>query len=435
MKTQGEKARSIFKRALEVFPYGVNSNFRYWGDDDSIVIARGKGPYIWDADDKRYVDYRLAFGPMILGHADERVVRHVAEVMKDGTLYAFTSPHEVEAGERIKRMTGVDKVRLSNTGTEATMHAIRIARAHTGREKILKFEGQYHGAHDYVLYSTANSDTKAMGSKDDPQLVPISTGVPKAIEDLLVLVPYNDLERTEETVEKHKDDLAAIIVEPVLGNVAGIVPVPGFLEKLRELCDRYGIVLIFDEVKTGFRLANGGAQEYFNIKADLVTYAKSLGNGFPVAAIGGKESVMMTIEPGKMIHTGTYNGNVIGAAAASKTLEIMENEPVIEQVYAAGKRLMNGIDEILTRHGVPHIMTGTPPMFGFALGTTVPPLDVRDYGEQDHELYAKISYGLIDRGIMPETDGREPWFLCAAHTKDVTDETLTAFEDSLKAAK
>jgi glutamate-1-semialdehyde 2,1-aminomutase len=220
-----------------------------------------------------------------------------------------------------------------------------------------------------------------------------------------------------------------------MGNVAGIEPMPGFLEKLRELCDKYGIVLIFDEVKTGFRLANGGAQEYFNIKADLVTYAKSLGNGFPVAAIGGKEAVMMTINPGKMIHTGTYNGNVIGAAAASATLEILEREPIIERVFASGEKLKNGIDEILTRHGIPHVMTGLPPMFGYALGTTVPPKDLRDYDKQDADLYERISLAMIERGVMPETDGKEPWFICAAHTEAIIDETLTVFDEAVRAVK
>lgn len=435
MNIQGEKARSIYRRARDVFPYGVNSNFRYWGDDSTVIIARGKGPYIWDADDQRYIDYRLAFGPIIIGHADERVVNRVTEAIQSGTIFAFTTPYEVEAGERIKRLTGVDKIRFANSGAEATMHAIRIARAYTGREKVLKFEGQYHGAHDYVLFSTANTDPQKMGSKDAPVSVPVSTGIPKMIKDLMVLVPYNDIERTEEAIEKHWQDIAAIIVEPVLGNVAGVLPVPGFLEKLRELCDKYGIVLIFDEVKTGFRLANGGAQQYFNIRADLVTYAKSLGNGFPVAAIGGKENVMMTIEPGKMIHTGTYNANVVGTAAAAATLEILENEPIIEKVTAAGTHLMNGIDEILTRHGIPHIMTGTPPMFGYALGVTVPPRDVRDYGASDEHLYEKLSLACIERGLMPETDGREPWFLCAAHTPDVIDETLNKYEDAVKSIK
>ncbi|HUF38073.1 MAG TPA: guanitoxin biosynthesis PLP-dependent transaminase GntE [Anaerolineales bacterium] len=432
MKLQGEKAKAIFKRALDVFPYGVNSNFRYWGDDDTPIIARGKGAYIWDADDQRYIDYRLAFGPIILGHAEETVVNYVAEVIKDGTLYAFTSPHEVDAGERIKRLTGVDKIRLTNTGTEATMHAIRIARAYTGREKILKFEGQYHGVHDYVLFSTANSPIDKMGSRDNPTPVQVSTGIPAVIKDLLIVVPYNDVERIEEAVEKNWRETAAIIVEPSLGNVAGITPMPGFLEKLRELCDKYGIVLIFDEVKTGFRLANGGAQEYFNIRADLVTYAKSLGNGFPVAAIAGKEAVMMTIDPGKMIHTGTYNGNVIGAAAAVATLDILEREPVIARVHAAGRRLRDGIDEILTRRGVPHVMTGLPPMFGYALGTEIPPRDVRDYEEQDAELYEKISMAMIERGVMPETDGKEPWFMCAAHTDEIIDETLGVFDEAVK---
>ena len=433
--TQGDKTRAIFKRALDVFPYGVNSNFRFWGDDGTVVIKKGKGAYIWDYDDRRYIDYRLAFGPIILGHADERVVNRVAEAMKEGTLYALTTPYEIDAGERLKRLTGVDKVRFANSGAEATMHAIRVARAYTGREKILKFEGQYHGAHDYVLFSTANSDPKRMGSKDKPEIIPVSTGIPKAIQDLVVLAPYNDLERTEETVEKNYQDIAAIIVEPVLGNVAGVLPVPGFLEKLRELCDKYGIVLIFDEVKTGFRLANGGAQEFFNIKADLVTYAKCLGNGFPVAAFAGKEKLMMTIEPGKMIHTGTYNGNVIGAVAASATLEILENEPIIENIHKAGRKLMAGFHEIMNRHGVPHVMTGTPPMFGYGIGLTHPPLDLRDYGKADEQIYEKLSYEMMRRGVMPETDGREPWFLCAAHTDELLQETLNVFEDSLKAVK
>jgi glutamate-1-semialdehyde 2,1-aminomutase len=271
-----------------------------------------------------------------------------------------------------------------------------------------------------------------MGSRDHPIPVPVSTGVPAAIVDLLILVPYNDVERVEETVDARWQEIAAIIVEPTLGNVAGIEPMPGFLQKLRELCDRYGIVLIFDEVKTGFRLANGGAQEYFNIRADLVTYAKCLGNGFPVAAIAGKEKVMMTIEPGKLIHTGTYNGNVIGAAAAAATLEILENEPIIERIYAAGRKLMSGIDTVLTAQGVPHVMTGLPPMFGFALGTDVPPHDVRDYEESDQHLYERIALAMIERGVMPETDGKEPWFLCAAHTDEIIDETLNVFEDAVK---
>ena len=432
MSLQGQKTKDFYKRACDVFPYGVNSNFRYWGDDDTIVISRAQGPYMWDADGNRYTDYRLAFGPIILGHAHEPVVNAVSEAIKNGSQFAFTNTLEVEAGERVKRLTGIDKLRFANSGTEATMHAIRVARAHTGRDKIIKFEGSYHGAHDYVLFSTANTPIETLGSKRSPNAVSVSSGIPRAMADYLIMSPYNDIERIEEIVAQSWHEAAAIIVEPVLGNVAGILPKPGFLEKLRELCDIYGIVLIFDEVKTGFRLANGGAQEYFNVKADLVTYAKALGNGFPVAAFGGKEEVMMTIEPGKMIHTGTFNANAVGMAAVVATLDILEKEPVIDKIFELGTKLSNGIDGILTRAGVPHVMTGVAPMFGFGLGIEADPYDVRDYETADGMLYEHFAFELVKRGVMPELDGKEPWFMCLAHDDEVVNETLTIAEDVAK---
>lgn len=433
MSLQGPKTKELFRRAQAVFPYGVNSNFRYWGESDTIVVARAAGPYLWDADGNRFTDYRLAFGPIILGHADERVVKAVSDAIRYGSQFAFTNTLEVEAGERVKRLTGIDKVRFANSGTEATMHALRVARAYTGRDKIIKFEGSYHGAHDYVLFSTANTPIETLGSRRSPNAVSVSSGIPRAMADYLIMAPYNDLERVEAIIAQHWHETAAIIVEPTLGNVAGILPKPGFLEKLRQLCDAYGIVLIFDEVKTGFRLANGGAQEYFGIQADLVTYAKAMGNGFPVAAFGGKEEVMMTIEPGKMIHTGTFNANVVGMAAVNATLEILETEPVIDKIFEAGTKLMNGMDGILTRLSVPHAMTGVAPMFGFGLGIEETPHDVRDYETADGELYERFTFELVKRGVMPELDGKEPWFMCLAHDENVVHETLTIVEDVAKA--
>jgi len=427
-----EKTRRLFQRARAVIPYGVNSNFRYWGDEDTLVVTRGEGPYIWDADGNRYIDYRLAFGPIILGHAYPPVVERVAEAIRDGTLFAWTTPLEIEVAERIARMTGVERVRLGNTGTEVTMHALRIARAYTGREKFIKFEGQYHGMHDYVLFSTASIPLSALGSRRNPINVPTTSGIPKDIVRYVINLPFNDFERLEETVEAHWHELAAIIVEPLLGNAAGVLPRPGWLEKIRELCDRYGIVLIFDEVKTGFRIANGGAQEYFGVRADLVTYAKALGNGFPVAAIGGKEEVMVTIQPGAVAHGGTYTGNVVGTAAAAATLEVLENEPVIETVFQRGRRLMDGIHEILTRTGIPHFITGLPSIFSFILGVEEEPVDFRDYCRGDDDLYDRLAMALIERGVMPDSDGREPWFLCYSHTDEVIDETLTVFEEAVK---
>lgn len=435
MSIQGKKTRELFQKAKAVMPYGVNSNFRYWGEDDTLIATRGEGTYIWDADGKRYIDYRLGFGPIILGHGHPAVVKRVQDAIQDGTVFAWTTPYEIELCERITKMCNVDKVRLTNTGTEATMHALRIARAYTGREKFIKFEGQYHGMADYFMYSTASANPVSLGSKRSPINVPATSGIPKGINQYVINLPYNDFERLEETITAQWGDIAAIFVEPMLGNSAGVMPLPGYLQKMRELCDKYGIVLVFDEVKTGFRMANGGAQAYFNIQADLVTYAKSLGNGFPIAAIAGKEDVMMTIEPGLMAHGGTYSGNVVGTVAAIATLEILESEQIIETIFKRGESLMTGIGEILTEADIPHALPGVPSMFGIVLGVEEEPHDFREYFQGDGELYEKLALELIKRGVQPDGDAREPWFLCAALSEEDVSETLNVFNDALKAAK
>jgi glutamate-1-semialdehyde 2,1-aminomutase len=429
------ETRAWFDKAEQFIPYGVNSNFRYWGRDETRVITHGKGARIWDADCNGYIDYRLGFGPIILGHSYPTVNERVKEALEGGTLLAWTTPWEIKVAERIVRMTGVDKVRLGNTGTEVTMHALRVARAHTGRERFIKFEGQYHGQHDYVMFSTAGTYAGALGSRRSPINVQSTSGIPEGIRKYVINLPFNDFERLEETVEARWHELAAIFVEPLLGNAAGIMPQRGWLEKLRELCDRYGIVLVFDEVKTGFRIANGGAQEYFGVRADLVTYAKSLGNGFPIAAFGGKEEVMKTIEPGRMAHGGTYSGNVVGAAAADATLQALESEPIIDTIFERGQRLMDGIGGILSDAGIAHCLIGLPPIFGLILGVDEEPTDFRAYAEGDAELYERLMMALVDRGVMPDCDGREPWFLCYSHGDEEITVTLTAFEDAVTAAK
>jgi len=428
------QTQALLQQAKQFIPRGVNSNFRDWGDD-TLVVTRGKGAHIWDADGNRYIDYRLGFGPIILGHAYPAVVERVAEAIREGTVFAWTTPWEIKVAERIVRMTGVDMVRLANSGTEATMHALRIARAYTGRERFIKFEGQYHGMHDYVLFSTASSPAKALGSQRNPINVQTSSGIPEGIRHYVINLPYNDLERLEETVNARWHELAAIIVEPLLGNAASVMPQPGWLEALRELCDDYGIVLIFDEVKTGFRIANGGAQEYFGVTADLVTYAKSMGNGFPIAAIGGTEEVMGIIEDGGVAHGGTYCGNVVGTAAADATLEILEQEPILETIFERGQQLIDGIDEILTQADIPHFVTGPAPMFSILLGMDKEPTSFREYCRGDDALYESIAMALIERGVMPDCDGREPWFLCYSHGEQEIADTLTAFEEAVKEVK
>ena len=343
MSLQGEKTKKAFNKAKQYIPYGVNSNFRYWGDDDTLVVSKGEGAYIWDLDGKRYIDYRLGFGPVILGHAYSQVDDKVSEAIKAGTTFAWTTPLEISVAEKITKMCNIDMVRITNTGTEATMHALRIARSYTNREKYIKFDGQYHGMADYFMYNTASTIKGSLGSSRSSILIPASSGIPKAINQYVISIPFNDVERLEETIESNWGDLAAVFLEPIFGNVNGLLAQKEFLSKLRELCTKYGIVLVFDEVKTGFRIANGGAQEYYGVQADLVTYAKALGNGYPVAAFGGKKAIMMNVGPGQTAHGGTYSANTVGMAAAAATLDILSNEPVIQTINERGQSLMDGI--------------------------------------------------------------------------------------------
>jgi len=429
------KTQAAFQRAQAVMPWGVSSNFRYWGDD-TPVIARGQGAYVWDADGNRYIDYRLAFGPIILGHADPRVNRRVHEAIDNGTLFAHTHLLEVELAERIVRMCpGVEMVRFANSGTEATMHALRIARAHTGREKIVKFEGDYHGFHDYMLWSTAYTAYGSVGSRRSPTPVANSSGIPSCLRDLVIVLPFNEFETLEKTVRARWGEIAAIIVEPIAANMTTILPQPGWLELIRRLCDEHGIVMIVDEVKTGFRIAKGGATEYFGVKGDLMTYAKSLANGYPLAAIGGSKEVMSVIEPGRMAHGGTYCSNAAGVAAGLATLDVIEKTDALKTVAARGQRLMEGIDDVLTEAGLEHTLTGVPAMFSPVLGISQPPREYRDLEHADMALYERIHGQMRRLGVEYELDGKEPWFVCEAHSEADIDHTLTALAEAVKEVK
>ncbi|MFN3334055.1 MAG: guanitoxin biosynthesis PLP-dependent transaminase GntE [Caldilinea sp.] len=433
MNTNKIKTHQLFNKAKQYIPYGVNSNFRYWGDEETPIIARGAGAYVWDADDNCYIDYRLGFGPIILGHAHPEVNRRVAEAIQNGVLFAATTPIEIELAERFTRMTGMDKVRLSNTGTEANMHALRIARAYTGREKFIKFEGNYHGNFDYVMFSGPTAKAELLGPRSHPHRLRATEGMPVAIRNYMISLPYNDIEMLERAVVEHSDELAAIVLEPIMGNVACILPDLAWLRRVRELCDEFDIVLIFDEVKTGFRLAKGGAQEYFGVKADLAAYAKAMGNGFPVSAVAGRDEIMAVVEPGRVAHGGTYCGNVVAATAANATLEIIETQPVIESIFANGQRLMDGIRTILRHASVPHAVTGVPSMFSVLLGKDEPPTDYRSYSEFDGELFGLLGAELIRRGILVDDDPREPWFMSYSHSAAVIDESLNLVEDAVSA--
>jgi glutamate-1-semialdehyde 2,1-aminomutase len=435
MGIQGSETAAWFSRGKQSLVAGVSSWFRYWGEDDTLVIDRGEGAHVYDMDGKRYIDYHLGFGPVILGHGHPAVVAAVAEAAAAGTTFAMTTSREIMAAERFKEAVGwVDHLRFTNTGTEATMHAIRLARAHTGRELVLKFEGTYHGAHDYLAYSTAGSDIGSLGSRLSPIPVQSSSGMPEAIRSLVRVAPFNDLDAVERLFRREGHQLAAAIIEPALGNAFGILPRDGYLAGLRRLCDEYGVVLIFDEVKTGFRIALGGAVEAFGVVPDLATYAKCMGNGFPVAAVAGRDEVIGSWALGGIMQAGTYSGNGVAVAATLATIgELLTGEP-LKQVEAAGSALMEGIEGICQGAGVPVHLVGHPSMFGIYFGDEAPS-EFRDLAGHDEELYSKVVFGLIRRGALPVDDAREPWFVSAAHSDEDVAETLTAFEEALAEAK
>ncbi len=433
MNIKFDKSNALHRRAAALMPLGVNSNFRYWGDDLTPYVQKAKGAYLWDVDGNRYIDYRMAFGPIILGHAYDAVDARVQEEIANGSLFAMTGELEISLAEKIVAMCpGVEMVRLACSGTEATMHALRVARAYTGREKVIKFEGMYHGFHDYLLFSTY-APVAAYGNVNSPIPIPASSGIPKCLHDLIITLPFNDFEVLAKTLRRVGHEVAAIIVEPGMGNCSAIEPLPGFLQFIRTQCNEYGIVLILDEVKTGFRVARGGAQELLRIIPDLATYAKSLGNGYPIAALGGRREIMQIIGHG-VAQGGTFNNNKCGVAAANATLELIQNQPILETIAQRGRRLMDGLKKIFAEAGIPVSVHGYPAMFSFAVGVDKV-IHQRDWAKSDHAYYLRLMEAAMERGVMPDYDPREPWFLCYSHSDADIDETLNVMQDAVRAVK
>ncbi len=427
-----DRQRALYRRALQTMPGGTDSNFRAWGED-TVYVDRGQGGRVWDIDGNEFIDLRMGYGPVILGHGDARVDDYVNERMRRGVSFSLTSEDEVEAMELLKQLTGwVGKARMTVSGTEATMHAMRIARAYTGRTKIVKFEGQYHGVHDYALISVTPNDMAELGDEDNPVALAWGRGIPAAVSETIIPARYNRIDVLRRIFERDGDDIAAVIVEPVLGNAQGILPRPGFHEEMRALTREFGALLIFDEVKTGFRFARGGAAEYFGVTPDLATFAKAMGNGYPAAAFAGSDEVMSVL-PDKVSHGGTYAGNRVAAAAAVATLKIIRDTDVLQTVRDVGRAVQAGLSEVISERGLPYVFTGDPVMFGIMF-TDRAPNEYRDWAGSDHDLYDAVAMGMIARGAMPEPDSREPWFFCEAHAReDIVDRVVTIFADSLDA--
>ena len=420
-----KRSYEIMARARELFPGGVSSPVRAFRGvgGEPFVVARGEGSRIWDVDGREYIDYVLSWGPLVLGHAPPVVLAAVDSAMRRGTSFGIPTALEVELAELvISRMPHIEMLRFVSSGTEATMSAVRLARAATGRDVILKFDGCYHGHGDSFLVR-AGSGVATLG-------LPNSPGVPDVLAALTVVAPFNDLTAVEDLLRAH--EVAAIIVEPVVGN-AGFIPAdPTFLPGLRVLSDQYGALLIFDEVMTGFRIAYGGATERFGVMPDLTTLGKVIGGGLPVAAYGGRRDLMSQVAPaGSVYQAGTLSGNPLAMAGGIATLRALT--PLVhEDIAGRTANLVQGLRECAARHGIPFTADCAGSMWGFFFRAE-PVRSFTDAKASDVERFKRFFHAALDRGVYLAPSAFEAAFMSAAHTEADIDETLQRLDDALAA--
>jgi glutamate-1-semialdehyde 2,1-aminomutase len=418
------KSHEQFQRAIKRLPLGVASNFRYWGEDRTIYVKSGRGARIVDLDDNVYVDYRMGYGPAILGYADPRVDEAARAGMEVGGVFALSTERELAVAERISRMVpAAELVRFSNSGTEAVMAALRLARAYTGKDDYVILEGSYHGLFDAAMWYTPMDKWSQVG---DPQVQPYSEGIPLSTRTFAHFVQANDANQLEDVFKRHANRIACLLIEPIMGNCLGIAAEPEYVRAARALCDQYGVVLIIDEVKTGFRVARGGVQELYGVKADLCTFAKAVANGYPISVLAGREEIMRKIGKG-VAHGGTYTAHSVSLAAAEKTLDILEHTDALERIAQYGTRLRQGMHAALSARGIPHSFVGHPSMSGLYFAHD-PPRTYRDWKSSDYAFYDATARVLHDEGVLCEPDSREPWFVSAAHDDSCLKDTLVAFE-------
>lgn len=420
-----DKSIALFSRAQQHIPGGVNSPVRAFKSvgGSPIFIHKAKGAYLFDEDGNRYIDYINSWGPMIMGHAYEPVVEAICARAADSTSFGAPTELEIEMAELIKSMVpNVDLVRMVSSGTEACMSAIRLARGYTGRNKIIKFEGCYHGHADSFLVK-AGSGVATL----DIQSVP---GVPASVAQDTLTAPYNDFQSVEVLVAQNPNEVAAIIIEPVAGNMGCILPEPGYLQAIRTLCDQHGIVLILDEVMTGFRLAPGGAQEVFNIKADLVTYGKIIGGGLPVGAFGGRKEIMKHIAPlGNVYQAGTLSGNPIAMIAGYSLLKsLKENSVVYTELEKTTRHLAEGISKALSLNGIAHTVNRLGSMMSVHFGAH----RVTDFDQAkqcDHARFNRFFHHMLSNGVYLPPSSFESWFICSALSEADVNTTIEAVKN------
>lgn len=430
MKTYPQ-SQALYERAKRVLAGGVSSEFRKFNSPHPLFYSHAKGSRIVDADENEYLDFTLSQGPLILGHSHPEVLEAVAQASQEGQLFAGQHMLELELAEKIQQIIPcAELVRFSLSGSEADHAALRVARAVTGRPKFLRFEGHYHGWLDNVAWNIAAGSVEAMGEREHPTPIPWTQGLPPEVTSEFIVLPWNDLALVEKTLAKRGDEIAAIITEPVMCNAGCIPPRPGFLAGLRELCDRYGIALIFDEVITGFRLGMGGAQDYFGVTPDLAVFAKAMANGYPISALVGKEKWMQPIVEGKVIHAGTMNAGNPTIAAALKTIEILEREYAHERLFRLGQRLMMGLKSAAAETGQNLLVQGTGPIVHSGFSDRAAMYDYRDTLSYDKAKLGQFIRLLQDRGIR--VIGRGLWYLSAIHTEEEIDQAVVVVRDVLQ---
>jgi len=405
-----KRSQVLFQRAQRVIPAGVNSPVRAFGSVGGVppFIQRGRGAQVWDADGRAYIDYVGSWGPLIVGHAHPEVVSAAQQAAERGLSFGAPTEQEVELAELLCRlMPSLEQVRLTSSGTEATMSAIRLARGHTGRHKIVKFEGCYHGHVDALLVK-AGSGALTFGQ-------PSSAGVPPSTAADTLVLEYNNETAVNHAFEQGGDAIAAVIVEPVAGNMNVVAPRPGFLESLRALCTRHGALLIFDEVMTGFRVALGGAQALYGVKPDLTTLGKVIGGGLPVGAFGGRRDIMRAIAPlGPVYQAGTLSGNPVAVAAGLATLKLVQAAGFYDHLTAATRALCEGVARAAQDHGVPFSAAGVGGMFGLYF-RAAPPASFAEVMQCDREAFNRFFHAMLAAGIYLAPSAYEAGFVSSAH--------------------
>lgn len=429
------RSAALFKEALDPIPGGVNSTARAtWSgwDPYPLFVSHGTGSRITDVDGNTYVDYLLGLGPMLLGHRPPKVTAAVVNFIQErGTVFALPTADEATLADKIiAAVPSIEQVRLCNTGTEAVLYAVRLARAFTGRRKVIRFEGMYHGFSDSVYWSK-HPDLEVAGPERAPRAVPQGPGMPSGPGEQLVILPWNDADALRAVLEREGSDIAAVLTEPMMCNTGCILPEPGYLEAMRDLTRQHGALMIFDEVITGFRIGLGGAQGAFGIVPDLTIFAKGLGGGFPVAAMGGRRDVMALVAQGRVSMAGTYSANGIAVAAANATLDELAEPGMYGRLYAVSDRLREGLNRLVNDLRVPAHVVGLGPVFQMWFSKE-PIHSYRDaVRHADHRAFRLWWEGMLRRGVLFHPHAYENLFVSFAHTETDVDETLAAARETL----